>query len=467
MHEGDEGEGGGGEDKDPDTWEEQEPCPLSLPEHWGSLRSDNELRGAGVLGQRLAVSDSTKTMRLMAAEFRAKASSNKAQGLQLELAAVKRALIAHRQELDAEKSKRLRLAGVLDGLKLQRRELEHAKSKVELDDQVAAKKSELREVEARYEAEVTKSLTYQYMADRLESYTQEERSILRSKESKLAEVCRHVDDARSKHVEIQRAADAEVKLLETKQSMLQVEHNIRSMHSHQRERRHEQAQRSVAAMEAAAAQRKAATVEWCREKERELSKQARDAKLHRQEASALQLEYEQGLQRLGEVIGRKTSQEIATRFFECKAQNAVGRQAADELEAKIAALKSEGALLSSELSELTCHGKSGSKPATLPPPAAVSPGSDMPEVDLCLPAAAAAASSPQSASTLMRRAQTRKKDARSIRRPLFIASEESLGEWSEEMQVGAVEEELLHTRFRDMVEMKKNHLSAAQVCVCS
>jgi hypothetical protein len=75
----------------------------------------------------------------------------------------------------------------------------------------------------------------------------------------------------------------------------QVENTVRAMHAHQRERRHAQAQKSVAAMEKEEESKKAAALEECREKERELSRRARDAKLGRQEATALQTELEQGV----------------------------------------------------------------------------------------------------------------------------------------------------------------------------
>jgi hypothetical protein len=155
------------------------------------------------------------------------------------------------------------------------------------------------------------------------------------------------------------------------------------------------------------------------------------------------------------VIGRKTSEEIAARFFECKAQNVVGRQAADDLEAKIAALKGEQARLSAELHELTCT--AAPQPPSLPPAAvtaAAPTASEAPRAGSQVAAvgrqgacgegggqkeeacASSAASSPQSRRISARESEARRAGARVIQRTLQGELDDSLSEWSKEM-VGA------------------------------
>jgi hypothetical protein len=75
--------------------------------------------------------------------------------------------------------------------------------------------------------------------------------------------------------------------------------------------------------------------------------------------------------------------------------------------------------------------------------------------------------SPMSIATLHRLAQTRKKDNKSLRRSLFLPGDQEFDTWAEGMGCGgcgdveAADDELVDTRFRDMMEVKRNHLSAA------
>lgn len=131
------------------------------------------------------------------------------------------------------------------------------------------------------------------------------------------------------------------------------------------------------------------------------------------------------------------------------------------LEAKILSLKEQQSRLAGELSELACNEKNTVSSTPHQAPASESPGTYPAHADLCKSKMAAPA--PQSVSLLMRQHETQKKDARSIRRPLDVPKEDSLSEWSQELHVESAPDELIHTRFRDMMEIKKNHLASAQL----
>jgi hypothetical protein len=154
------------------------------------------------------------------------ANHAKQQAIYEELTAAKRALISHRRLLDKEKAKRRELGAALAKAKLQQHELAATRHLVLVDEChneiIAAKMQELQRMEGKYEEEVAMSLTYQFMADRLQSYVEEERGLLKGKERKLAELQKHVSDAQGKCREIQSALESEARLLGAKQGLLEV-----------------------------------------------------------------------------------------------------------------------------------------------------------------------------------------------------------------------------------------------------
>jgi hypothetical protein len=61
--------------------------------------------------------------------------------------------------------------------------------------------------------------------------------------------------------------------------------------------------------------------------------------------------------------------------------------------------------------------------------------------------------SPMSVARLHRRTATRKKDQASVRRPLCLPSDVEFDAWAEEMMVHDAHDQLVDTRFRDMMEV--------------
>jgi len=453
-----------------DVAQEDHPCPLLLPGHWHA--ETGPLSAAAFSGDlvalRLAVAQSEKEMRATAAAYRGRRRDK--QHLQDEMMVCKNALLMDKKILDHEKARRKRAEAHVAFLKTQLRQLALLATSPYAEE-IARKQSQVEEMENKYERAVDKSLTYHFIADRLDGYILEERLLLRELEEKVATLAAHKDEAALQGALLKAAKNAEEKLMTTKQSLLGIEQGVRTAYIVQQQSKHRDAKQSRSDFEASHAKQKAASSEWCREQKNELKRRADNAKSELLSTLELKGEYEQALQRLAAVTGPKSSE---ARFFECQAQKIALRKTATDLEEHLAARTEEHAALTSVAETLTLEdigvvgGDGQAAGGILRRNATACEDASKQSVAVEMAVREATGSrSPMSIATLHRIAQTRKKDNNSLRRSLLLPSDQEFDTWAAEMGCGgcgdveAADDELVETRFRDMMEVKRNHLSAA------